>query len=294
MTPTLDITPLRSFVAIGTFGGFHRAAAALNLTQSAVSRHVAVLERATGRTLIDRRGRHVALTEDGRQLRTAAERILAAHDGAAARYALPSPEQLTIASADHVADELLPSLITRLREALPGVDLHLRTGRGPELRAAVDRGDIDIAIAFTGLTSDPEHPRGVALRWIASPTLRWEKDGPVPLVSFQQDSALRAAAFTLLAAHGLEGDLVGEAPDLAGVHALVRAGAGVALLPLLAGPPVHTVVVPALPQAPLAVLDISSRSDLTGEAAERAREAIQRTIECRDRPSRSDGALSLR
>lgn len=282
MAPILDITPLRSFVAIGTFGGFHRAAAALNLTQSAVSRHVAVLERATGRTLIDRRGRHVALTDDGRQLRSAAERILAEHDAAADRYNSPSPEQLTIASADHVADELLPSLIARLRAALPGVELHLRTGRGPDLRAAVDRGDIDLAVAFTGLTSDREHPRRVALHWIGSPTLEWDRHGPVPLVTFQQDSALRTAAFTLLDEHGLEGDLVGEAPDLAGVHALVRAGAGVALLPLLSGSPVHTVILRELPKAPFAVLDLHSRPGLTGELAERAQEAILYVLEGRN------------
>ena len=282
MAPILDITPLRSFVAIGTFGGFHRAAAALNLTQSAVSRHVAVLERATGRTLIDRRGRHVALTDDGRQLRIAAERILAEHDATANRYTSPSPEQLTIASADHVADELLPSLISRLRKALPGVQLHLRTGRGPDLRAAVDRGDIDLAVAFTGLTSDREHPRGVALQWVASPTLDWNRQGPVPLVSFQQDSALRAAAFTLLDERGFEGDLVGEAPDLAGVHALVRAGAGVALLPLLSGPPVHTVILRELPQAPFAVLDLHTRAGLTGKVARQAQEAIVELLEYRD------------
>lgn len=281
MTPVLDITALRSFVAIGTFGGFHRAAAALNLTQSAVSRHVAVLERATGRTLVDRRGRHIALTSDGTQLRSAAERILAAHDEAAARYAVPSPEQLTIASADHVADALLPALVVRLRAALPDAQLHLRTGRGPELRAAVDRGDIDLAVAFTGLTDDRTHPRGVALHWIASPGLGLAGPGPVPLVCFQRENALRTTAFRLLEAHGLEGDLVGEAPDLSGVHALVRAGAGVALLPLLAGPPVHTVVVPRLPTAPLAVLDLHRRAGLTGATAERALKAIHETIEDR-------------
>ena len=34
---TLDIAPLRSLVAVAAAGGFHRAAATLHLTQSAVS-----------------------------------------------------------------------------------------------------------------------------------------------------------------------------------------------------------------------------------------------------------------
>ncbi len=40
-------TAIRAFVAIGRHGNFTRAAAALSITQSAVSRHVATLEAAT-------------------------------------------------------------------------------------------------------------------------------------------------------------------------------------------------------------------------------------------------------
>jgi len=40
MTRDLDITPLRSLIAAADAGGFHRAAADLQLSQSAVSQHI--------------------------------------------------------------------------------------------------------------------------------------------------------------------------------------------------------------------------------------------------------------
>lgn len=57
MSAVLDIVALRSFLAIADCGGFHRAAAALHLTQSAVSQHVRKLEKALGRPLVERDGR---------------------------------------------------------------------------------------------------------------------------------------------------------------------------------------------------------------------------------------------
>lgn len=282
MPLTLDITPLRSFSAVCTFGGFRRAAVALSLTQSAVSRHIAILEQTTGRTLFDRRGRHIELTHEGRELQIDAERILATHDAAVARYAQPAPEMLTVASADHVADELLPDLIAQIRELLPAAQLLLRTGRGPELRTAVERGEIDIAVVFTELTHEAEY--GVPLQWIASPSLHWNDDRRVPLVTFQHDNALKAAALTALTDNDYTPVLVGEAPDLAGVHALVRAGTGVALLPLPSGPPVRTATVPHLPQAPSAVLDLRLRPGLSSETARALQRAGRTALASRRRP----------
>ena len=43
----LDPAHLRSFMAIVDYGGYHRAAEALHLTQPAVSRHMRRLERAS-------------------------------------------------------------------------------------------------------------------------------------------------------------------------------------------------------------------------------------------------------
>ena len=61
----LDIVVLRTFVAVVEAKGFTRAAALVNLTQSAVSLHIKRLEEQVGRRLFDRTASKLALTSDG-------------------------------------------------------------------------------------------------------------------------------------------------------------------------------------------------------------------------------------
>lgn len=70
MTKTVDIplTAFRVFVTIGRYGNFTRAAAALGITQSGVSRQVAKLEALAGCSLFRRQGASIALSSEGQQL----------------------------------------------------------------------------------------------------------------------------------------------------------------------------------------------------------------------------------
>ena len=81
----LDLAHLRSFLAIVRYGGYHRAAEALHLTQPAVSRHMRRLEEQLGEPLFARRGRGVELTPYGEQAAVELGAVLAAHDQALAR-----------------------------------------------------------------------------------------------------------------------------------------------------------------------------------------------------------------
>jgi molybdenum-dependent DNA-binding transcriptional regulator ModE len=85
MDRSLDIVALRSLVGVADYGGFHRAAEVLRVSQSAVSQHVRRLEKVVGRPLVERRGRRAVFTADGQALLGEARRILAAHDGALRR-----------------------------------------------------------------------------------------------------------------------------------------------------------------------------------------------------------------
>lgn len=58
----LDITTLRSFIAVADSGGVTRAAAFLNLTQSAVSMQIKRLEDSLDLTLLERQGRGTGLS----------------------------------------------------------------------------------------------------------------------------------------------------------------------------------------------------------------------------------------
>ena len=73
----LDIRRMKVLREVAAKGSFSAAAEALNFTQSAVSQHIAALERETGTQLVERFSRGVRLTEAGTVLVTHADAILA-------------------------------------------------------------------------------------------------------------------------------------------------------------------------------------------------------------------------
>src|SRR5437867_9090019 len=76
----MEIPQVEAFLAVGTFGGFRRAAAALRLTQPAVSARIRALEDSLSVRLFERgrQGHGLALSAAGRALRPPAEQLLRA------------------------------------------------------------------------------------------------------------------------------------------------------------------------------------------------------------------------
>jgi len=71
----MKLNQLRTFVAVADSGGVARAAARLNLTQSAASRQISALEIELGVPLFDRVGRRVQLTSEGEDLLRRSRRL---------------------------------------------------------------------------------------------------------------------------------------------------------------------------------------------------------------------------
>ena len=129
MTKVLDITPLRSLIAVADAGGFHRAAAGLSLSQSAVSQHIRRLERVLGRPLVEPDGRRARLTPSGVALLAEARQIVAAHDEVLRRLALDEAPAFVIGTTDHSADHLLPPVIAAMEDSFPDLQVRFRFDR---------------------------------------------------------------------------------------------------------------------------------------------------------------------
>ena len=80
MNKTLDLSALRSFLAVADIGGVTAAAGKLNLTQSAVSMQIKRLETLLGRQLIARQGRGIELTVHSEQLLDYGRQIIGIND----------------------------------------------------------------------------------------------------------------------------------------------------------------------------------------------------------------------
>ena len=82
MDAFLDLPQLRTFFTLARAGSFTACARRLNRTQSAISHAMAKLEDLAGAPLLDRRGRSLALTEEGRRLYQACEQVFATLEAA--------------------------------------------------------------------------------------------------------------------------------------------------------------------------------------------------------------------
>lgn len=279
MGPILDVVPLRSLVAVAECGGFHRAAAALHLTQSAVSQHIRKLEKALDRALVVREGRHCRFTADGEALLAEARRILDAHDEALRRLRAEGNRTLVIGSSEHAAGQLLPDLATALRAALPDCDVRFRLDRTARLADAVEHGSVDLALLVDHSTGARGRAAGrMRMDWFAAPG--WEMpggDAPLPMVVFDEPCVLRRIAMDAVAHRRPQ--LACEASDLAGVLTGTRSGLGVTLLPSARQRPEGLVRRDDLPEVASAVLRVRARRGGDPEITEVAARAVRSVLE---------------
>ena len=230
----LDLAHLRSFLAIVRYGGYHRAAEALHLTQPAVSRHMRKLEADLGQALFTRRGRGVELTTFGERAAAELGDVLAAHDRALARLQRSGDAgPFVLGTIENLVDPFLPDLLAAARDELGDRPLQLRVDRSFELIARLKRGELDAAIVVDRAGTRGALALGtIALRWWASPALAAAErpPEPFPLVAYDPPCGLRDMAMSRLDELGLEYELTAESPHLSGVQTAVRNGMGYALL----------------------------------------------------------------
>jgi DNA-binding transcriptional LysR family regulator len=252
MTRELDIIPLRSLIAVADSGGFHKAAASLRLSQSAVSQHIRRLERVLGKAVVEPDGRGCRLTPAGAALLGEARKIMAAHDEALRLLdgADPVANEFVIGTTDHAADHILPPVVEALTRASPGLEVTFRFDRTTPLNEAVDRGELDLAVFITEATARKGTPVGaLPLVWCAAPDWVPPDGQPLPVIAIEAPCAIRGRALAVLDEHGIRNRVVAEAAYLGGVLNAARAGLGIALLALAGEPPEGLVQVAGLPAA---------------------------------------------
>ncbi|MFV8165201.1 LysR family transcriptional regulator [Mycobacterium sp. 134] len=261
MGQVLDIAPLRSLVAVADCGGFHRAAAVLHMTQSAVSQHVRRIEAVVGGPVVERSGRGVAFTELGHRVLGHARGILAAHDAALADLGAAEEQVLLIGATEHGADVMLPALTAALGERLPNWRLRFRLDRNVMLADALEHGLVDLAVMLDGSGMDPAHASGtLALKWVSGRGFGVGANQPLPVVMFSEPCTLREPTFATLDRCGTDYRIAAESANLSGLFAAVRSGLGVALLPMIGRLPDGLCLAEGLPPASRASVFVRGRA----------------------------------
>lgn len=158
----MDLHHLQLFVKVAATGSFSRAATLTGLTQSAVSKRMAELERECRWRLFERTGRGVALTEAGRWLLPRAESLAAQMSGLAENLAsaFVTPQGLVrFAVQPSVAWPLMGRLYSRLKRAYPGIHLHVLEGPTGDIETWIREGRADLGLINRRVTHDVENAR---------------------------------------------------------------------------------------------------------------------------------------
>lgn len=205
----LDITTLRSFIAVADAGGVTRAASFLNLTQSAVSMQIKRLEENLNLTLLDRQGRGVVLTAAGEQLLAYARRIVDLNDEVYGKLTNTVWEGEIILGVPHdIIYPAIPNVMKAMQRDFPRVKVQLHSSYSSELKERFARGDADVILTTESKPDGTaETLMKVPLRWYGAPGGQAWKSSPLP-VAFCNHCSFRPVALSTLEKKGAAWDLV--------------------------------------------------------------------------------------
>lgn len=234
MPRNLDMTSLRSFVAIADAGGVTRAAGFLNLTQSAVSMQIKRLEDMLDVALLDRSARQVALTAAGEQLLGYARRMLALNDEAFARLTREEYEGEVVLGVPHdIVYPAIPQVLKQFARDYPKMRVTLLSSFTRVLKGQFARGDCDVILT----TEESVEPGGetvaeLPLVWVGAPQgLAW-KQRPLRL-AYEQHCIFRQGVQAALDRAGIPWEMAVESDSTRTVE--VSVSADLAVHTVLAG-----------------------------------------------------------
>jgi DNA-binding transcriptional LysR family regulator len=243
----MEIDQVETFLAVATFGGFHRAAEALRISQPAVSARIKALEESLAVKLFSRSRGGLIVSDAGRIFRPHAELLL--RTAAMARQAVHDSQPASgtpfqIAAALSISVYFLPDVLKRFQRLHPNVIISIRTGHSKEVLDMVLAGEAEIGLARSlhhpevetvSLRDDPlrlvahpkrgpKHSRRALLEQVAS----W------PLIFYERGSSDWTLTHSLFRTSGLVPNIALEVDSIETAKRMVERGLGLSFLPQMA------------------------------------------------------------
>ena len=245
----LKLKDLRYLVAVADLRHFGRAAARCFVSQPTLSAQLKKLEQSLAVQLIERVPHKVALTPAGEEIVARARRIIEASDEMvtlARSQRDPLAGRLRLALLPTIGPYLLPQVAPLIRKSLPRLELHLYEHQTVPMLEKLHAGELDLGIlalpvALDGLEARELYrepftvalPDGHALAGRAA--LRVADLKGERLLLLEDGHCLRDQALEVCSKVGVREQQDFRATSLETLRQMVAAGAGVTLLPELAG-----------------------------------------------------------
>ena len=199
MDKNIEISLLRSFLALAEYCSFTVAARSVSCTQAALSMQIKRLEEIAGGVLFERTSRQVTLTRRGELLRSHAWRMVALNDEALAQlYDDKFTGLVRVGAIEDFAVHVLPPILSKFMNNHPEIAIEVETGFTTDLLGRLGR-DFDLVLAMhpTG-SGKGEMIRRERAVWIGSRQFARHKQTVIPLALHPAGCQFRQAALAAL------------------------------------------------------------------------------------------------
>jgi DNA-binding transcriptional LysR family regulator len=241
----MDLRQLEILQAIAETGSFTACGRKLHVSQSAISRQIALLEEELGEPLFLRVGRHVRMTPAAESLVKLGQRVFQdVRDtvGAITDRTRALRGTLRLAGGMTVCLYVLPPLLKHMKRVHPQLDIRLTVATAArsieEIRAGrVDAGLLTLPIDESDLitvpvlreelllVTPPNHPLAKKRRIVAQ-DLAGE-----PFVLFEAGSATRRVIDSFFVTERIEPTIVMDTENVEIIKAMVKTGLGIGIVP---------------------------------------------------------------
>lgn len=243
----MTIIQCRVLLALKELGNFTEVGETLGITQSAVSHALASFEKEIGITLFNRDRRGVVLTEGGQRIldhvREIVSRVERIKEEASSLSGLKIGK-ISVGTLQSAAIRIIPGVVDVMRQKYPGIDIFVFEGTDQEVQDWIHAETVDVGILTAPcqnletlpLITDRMFgivPENHPLAGQKTLTLEQLASGPI-IRSFGNCGMTVASGFSQA---GLSPSLKTiEVRNISTVSAMVRSGAGTAILAGLALP----------------------------------------------------------
>lgn len=237
----LSLGQLEAFVWTAKLGTVELAARHLHLSQPSVSLRLRELQLSLGVCLLQRAGRGLQLTADGRMLLERAQAVLNEVANLRGTEEREIAGTLRFGLAEGFAAVCLPPLMAALRRSLPGlrVDLTIATSAGLESDLGEDLLDLAVLVDPIGRPNLRLLPLGLQeTAWAAAPAWNLPAEATpedlwqVPVLTTPPPSPMFRQILTWFAGKRLQPAKLDVCSSVTVIAQLIAAGIGISIMPV--------------------------------------------------------------
>ncbi|SNR86508.1 LysR family transcriptional regulator [Puniceibacterium sediminis] len=230
MSKNLNISLLRTFVAVAELGQITRAAAQVNVSQSAASQQISRLEDQLGVCLLQRSSNKVKLSTEGEQLYANARKLLALNDRIVTDV-MKAREvvEIRFGVPHDIVERVSPPIVKKFCAENPNVFIQLLSMSTNELLDDMAKGKIDLLLATEPMdTTLGEVMMVDSLVWVGAQGARALEVDPLPVSLGDSHDRFSQVAIDALNEAGLRWRQINQPDGLGSVLAMLAAGMVVA------------------------------------------------------------------